>query len=167
MKIAKKNLSGLKNLGGRIKRYASLKGVDEIFEERNCLNNLSHDSIAKMDVGRGSKKGRFSAYAGFDPTSGKLHLGNMAQIVSLVRSGQAGFDLIGLIGGATARIGDPSGKNSERNLLSFDQVDENRRDMTLLLDNLCRNVISVANERNYQGLEIINPDVRKPIFCVN
>ena len=64
-------------------------------------------------------------YCGFDPTSSSLHIGSLLLILGLMRFQQAGFRPIVLIGGATGLIGDPSGKSSERELLSREKVKEN------------------------------------------
>ena len=53
-------------------------------------------------------------YAGFDPTADSLHVGNLLVLNALMHSLRAGHSAIALIGGATARIGDPSGKKKER-----------------------------------------------------
>jgi tyrosyl-tRNA synthetase len=58
-----------------------------------------------------------SAYAGYDPTSASLHVGNLVPTMLLKRLQLAGHRPIILIGGATGMIGDPSGKSAERNLL--------------------------------------------------
>lgn len=59
-----------------------------------------------------------SAYAGFDPTADSLHMGNLISILTMVRLSILGIRPILLIGGATGLIGDPSGKTTERNMLS-------------------------------------------------
>jgi tyrosyl-tRNA synthetase len=59
-----------------------------------------------------------SGYIGFDPTADSLHIGNLVQIMTLVHFQQAGHKPVALVGGATGMVGDPSGKSSERNLLS-------------------------------------------------
>lgn len=51
-------------------------------------------------------------YAGFDPTADSFHIGNLLVITSLLRSSLFGCKPIALLGGATALIGDPSGRNS-------------------------------------------------------
>ena len=63
------------------------------------------------------KKEVVSGYIGFDPTADSLHVGSLAQIMTLVRFQKAGHKPIALIGGATGMVGDPSGKSQERNLL--------------------------------------------------
>ncbi|XP_071954001.1 tyrosine--tRNA ligase, mitochondrial-like [Antedon mediterranea] len=64
-------------------------------------------------------------YCGFDPTASSLHIGNLLAIIGLIHCQRAGHNGIALIGGATASIGDPSGKSKERDPLSVDQVAQN------------------------------------------
>ena len=65
---------------------------------------------------------KVSAYIGFDPTSKSLHVGNLLPIMGLVRLQKAGHTPIALVGGGTGLIGDPSGKSSERSILSKDAI---------------------------------------------
>ena len=58
-----------------------------------------------------------SAYAGYDPTSASLHVGNLVPTIMLKRMQLAGHRPIIVVGGATGMIGDPSGRSSERNML--------------------------------------------------
>lgn len=97
-----------------------------------------------------------SAYAGFDPTSNKLHLGNLMQIVSLCRASLYGFRPIFVVGGATGKIGDPSGKSSERNLLSDDLLEANKQSMTSNLTGLVRSLAHYVNSRQAEyGLQTL------------
>ncbi len=66
-----------------------------------------------------------TGYAGFDPTAKSLHIGNLVPIMMLTHFQRAGHKPIALVGGATGMIGDPSGKSSERNLLSEEALAEN------------------------------------------
>ncbi|SEG89485.1 tyrosyl-tRNA synthetase [Thermomonospora echinospora] len=66
--------------------------------------------------------GPVTLYCGFDPTAPSLHLGNLIQILTLRRFQRAGHRPIGLVGGATGLIGDPSGKSAERTLNSEEVV---------------------------------------------
>ena len=66
-----------------------------------------------------------SGYIGFDPTSDSLHIGSLVQILILMHFQKSGHKPIVLIGGATGMIGDPSGKSTERNLLSQDDLEKN------------------------------------------
>jgi tyrosyl-tRNA synthetase len=58
--------------------------------------------------------GQVTCYVGFDPTASGLHIGNLVQLLTLRRLQLAGHRPIGLVGGATGLIGDPSGKSEER-----------------------------------------------------
>jgi tyrosyl-tRNA synthetase len=66
-----------------------------------------------------------SAYIGFDPTADSLHIGSLVPILLLVHLQKAGHKPIALVGGATGMVGDPSGKNEERNLLSEEVLRKN------------------------------------------
>ncbi|MGZ3885469.1 MAG: tyrosine--tRNA ligase [Bacteroidia bacterium] len=71
------------------------------------------------------KKEQVTGYIGFDPTADSLHVGNLVQIMTLMRFQQAGHKPVALIGGATGMVGDPSGKSQERNLLDEDTLNKN------------------------------------------
>ena len=70
-------------------------------------------------------QGPATLYAGFDPTADSLHVGNLVPLLALRRFQDYGHHPIALAGGATGMIGDPSGKSSERNLQTADQVSAN------------------------------------------
>ena len=76
-----------------------------------------------------------TVYCGFDPSAKSLQAGNLVSIMVLKRFQEAGHKVIALVGGATGLIGDPSGKSAERNMLSVEQVEENKRGIR---DNLSR-----------------------------
>ena len=65
------------------------------------------------------------AYIGFDATAPSLHVGSMVQIMMLRRLQQAGHKPIVLMGGGTTKVGDPSGKDESRKLLSAEDIDAN------------------------------------------
>jgi tyrosyl-tRNA synthetase len=70
-------------------------------------------------------KGIALAYIGFDPTAPSLTIGNYVQIMLLTFFQRAGHQPVVLMGGATGRIGDPSGKDKERELKTADELDKN------------------------------------------
>jgi tyrosyl-tRNA synthetase len=70
-------------------------------------------------------KGPITGYCGFDPTASSLHAGNLVAMMSLVHLQRAGHRPVALVGGGTGMIGDPSGKATERQLLTPELVDEN------------------------------------------
>ncbi len=64
-------------------------------------------------------------YIGFDATASSLHVGSLVQIMMLRRMQQTGHKPIVLMGGGTTKVGDPSGKDESRKLLSVDDIDNN------------------------------------------
>ena len=103
------------------------------FEWRGLLEEVSDPNLEKILTQQ-----KLTVYAGFDPSSSSLQIGNLVGILALMRFQQAGYRPIALIGGATGMIGDPSGKNAERNLLAPQKVAENvakiRRQLEHFLD---------------------------------
>lgn len=72
-----------------------------------------------------ASKGPVAAYVGFDPTANSLHLGNFLGIIALMYCQRAGVRPVAVVGGATGLIGDPSGKTSERQMLTKEMVAAN------------------------------------------
>src|SRR3954449_4838166 len=70
-------------------------------------------------------KGIVSAYVGYDATAPSLHVGNLVSIMLLRRLQQAGHKPIVLMGGGTTKVGDPSGKDESRKLLTAETIDAN------------------------------------------
>ena len=66
-----------------------------------------------------------AVYCGFDPTGDSLHVGHLMGQLTLARFQRAGHHVIALAGGATGMVGDPSGRSSERNLLTREQLAHN------------------------------------------
>jgi tyrosyl-tRNA synthetase len=76
------------------------------------------------------------AYVGFDPTADSLHLGNLVGIVALEWMRKCGHTPVVVLGGATGRIGDPSGKSSERPRLREETLESNVRSLRAFFDHL-------------------------------
>lgn len=68
---------------------------------------------------------KVTVYNGFDPTADSMHVGHLVPMVGLARLQRFGHHPIALAGGGTGMIGDPSGRSSERNLLSQDEIAHN------------------------------------------
>ena len=92
-----------------------------LLDERGYIHQVTEpeafDALAEKEV--------VSAYVGFDATAPSLHVGNLVSIMMLRRLQQAGHRPIVLMGGGTTKIGDPSGKDESRQLLSEAKIDEN------------------------------------------
>ena len=120
---------------------AALKVLKERGFFKQCTNEELLDEL--LD------KGAVRFYAGFDPTGPSLHCGHLVPLFAMAHLQQFGHKPIALVGGGTARIGDPSGKTEMRKMLTVDQVRANAeslkgqisrfirfdRDKALLLDN--------------------------------
>jgi tyrosyl-tRNA synthetase len=74
------------------------------------------------ELHRALDAGQVTLYGGFDPTAASLHIGNLVLLLTMRRLQLAGHRPIGLVGGATGLIGDPSGKSAERSLNSPEVV---------------------------------------------
>jgi tyrosyl-tRNA synthetase len=85
------------------------------FQQCTDIDGLS----ARMD------EGPITFYVGCDPTGPSLHIGHMVPFFALRHLRDAGHRGIALIGGGTARIGDPSGKTEMRKMITYDQIDDN------------------------------------------
>lgn len=79
-------------------------------------------------------KGPITFYVGCDPTGPSLHIGHMVPFFALRHLRKAGHHGIALIGGGTARIGDPSGKTEMRKMISYEQIDSNVEHIKAQLD---------------------------------
>jgi tyrosyl-tRNA synthetase len=77
-----------------------------------------------------------AAYCGFDPTKDSLTIGNLVPLLLLRRFQQAGHRPVVIIGGGTGMIGDPSGKDSERQLLTLEQIAANVAGQRVIFERL-------------------------------
>ncbi len=92
-----------------------------LLEERGHIHQLT-DAVALDAL---ACKETITAYVGFDPTAPSLHVGNLASIMLLRRIQQAGHRPIVIMGGGTAKVGDPSGKDDVRKMLTDAQLKSN------------------------------------------
>lgn len=84
-----------------------------------CTDDAALDEAARTGIVTG--------YIGYDCTAPSLHVGNLISILMLRRLQQAGHRPIVVIGGGTTKVGDPSGKDEARQLLTQDQINENKK----------------------------------------
>ncbi|CAG9460387.1 unnamed protein product [Pedinophyceae sp. YPF-701] len=96
------------------------RNVIEVLRERGLIQDVTSPDIETLC---GSKS--VSVYCGFDPTADSLHLGNLLGILVLSWFQRCGHQPVALIGGATGRVGDPSGKSAERPVLAEEQIEAN------------------------------------------
>jgi tyrosyl-tRNA synthetase len=84
------------------------------------------------------QKEQVIAYIGFDCTAPSFHVGNLVQIMTLRRLQQTGHKPIVVMGGGTTKVGDPSGKDDVRQLLSAETIEENKRSLFRIFENFLR-----------------------------
>ena len=93
----------------------------KLLDERGYIHQVTDaaalDALASKEV--------VSAYIGFDATASSLHVGSLVQIMMLRRLQQAGHKPIVLMGGGTTKVGDPSGKDESRKLLTNEEINAN------------------------------------------
>ena len=84
-----------------------------------------HQSTDAAGLDALAAKGIIPGYIGFDATAPSLHVGSLVQIMMLRRLQQAGHKPIVVMGGGTTKVGDPSGKDESRKLLTADTIAAN------------------------------------------
>ena len=93
----------------------------KVLKERGFVEWSSHNE----ELDEHFLNNMVTGYIGFDPSADSLHVGNLVAIMGLAWMQRLGHRPIALAGGGTGRIGDPSGKSAERNLLSEEQISYN------------------------------------------
>lgn len=109
------------------RRHYSKRNLLELSERAGFVHDVFPPNSHQKFVEHLTSDAR-CVYAGFDPTADSLHVGNLMVIMALLRAQRAGHTPIGLVGGATAKIGDPSGKTSERVSRKFMSVALSRKE---------------------------------------
>ncbi len=124
--------------------------LSEELKYRGLIENVSNEEIyEKLD----NSKVKF--YIGFDPTASSIQIGNFLSVVTMRRLQLAGHTPYILVGGATGMIGDPSGKNVERNLLDGDILNDNvaaiKKQLSKFLDFQGENAAVLVNNFDWIG----------------
>lgn len=126
--------------------------MNNIFDEMQ-ERGLIYQSIDSENLREILGREKVVCYAGFDPTADSLHIGHLASILQLVRMQRAGHTPIALLGGATGRIGDPSGRNDMRPMITQEQRDENVRkigaQIASFFDPNCSNKLVIVNNDDW------------------
>jgi len=126
------------------------ENILDVLRSRGLVEQVTGDAEGK-ELKELCDKTSIAAYVGFDPTADSLHLGNLLGILVLRWFQRCGHIPIALIGGATGKVGDPSGKSSERPVLD---------DATIQ-----RNVEGI--KANIQQVLTSEPGLPEPIFVNN
>ncbi len=100
-----------------------VKSADAFFRELEWRGFL--EGTTGEDIETFLCESRRTMYVGFDPTASSLHLGSLIPVMALAHAQRHGHRPLALVGGGTGLIGDPSGKSSERTLLTREKTEEN------------------------------------------
>ena len=98
-----------------------MKNVFDTLAERGFIEQASNEEEVRRLLGQPP----LTFYIGFDPTADSLHVGHFIPVVVMMHMQKAGHRPIALVGGGTGMIGDPSGRNDLRQVMSVEQIDAN------------------------------------------
>ncbi|MDI3305979.1 MAG: tyrosine--tRNA ligase [Acetobacteraceae bacterium] len=99
-------------------------------QERGYIHQVTDEAALDARL----REGQVTAYVGFDCTADSLHVGHLLSIMLLRLLQRTGHRPVALIGGGTTKIGDPSGRDESRQLLSEAQIEENKRGIRRTFD---------------------------------
>ena len=129
-----------------------------VLQERGFIHQCS--DLAGLDVR--AKNGELVAYIGFDCTARSLHVGSLLPIMLLRWLQRTGGKPIVLVGGGTTRVGDPSGKDESRKLLSVEDIEANKAELQKVFASFLRfgaganDAVMVDNAEWLTGLKYID-----------
>ena len=96
------------------------KTVYDVFIERGFIDQVTDEGkIGEL------LEGKVTCYIGFDPTASSFHVGNLVPIMSLAQMQRHGHRPIALVGGGTGLVGDPSGKDEMRQIMTKEEIRQN------------------------------------------
>ena len=132
-----------------------MSNVIDCLKSRGLIDTVSSEELHKR------ADTPLKVYVGFDPTADSLHLGNLLGIVALRWFQKYGHTPVVILGGATGRIGDPSGKSKERPFLDEASIEHNvaqiRKNFERVLDFTCPNApIMLNNDLWFSEFKLID-----------
>jgi len=111
------------------------------FEWRGLLHQVTDETVDERLAERA-----VTLYCGFDPTSSSLQVGNLLPLMMMGFFRRHGHRPLALVGGATGLIGDPSGKDEERNLLGEEQLEAHRARIAEQIDRILGRAVEMHPE---------------------
>jgi tyrosyl-tRNA synthetase len=146
--------------------------MNRLFEELEARGLIKQSTIELERLKTILNGPSISLYAGFDPTKSSLHVGHLIPIMILSHMQRAGHRPICVVGGGTALIGDPSGRDSMREMLTEEKIQENMRGIKSQLSrfiDFTDEKALLVNNYDWLGFENYIDFIRKigPHFTVN
>ena len=124
-----------------------------ILEELSWRGFIKDVTSPKLDEALADDS--LTLYCGFDPTARSLHVGNLLGIMALAHFQRHGHNPLALVGGATGRIGDPSGKDEERELLNEETLQANIDAIEAQLQDITQRTSADADDSG-RPMEVVN-----------
>lgn len=115
-----------------------MANVIEVLKERGFIEAMTSEDLQTVF------ENPMRIYAGFDPTSDSLHVGNLVAIMGLAWFQKFGHTPVAIAGGATGMVGDPSGKSTERPLLDEKTIQKNLEGIQHNLETVLKNEMHAA-----------------------
>lgn len=113
------------------------------------------ETVSSEDLYALTEPGRlkFKLYCGADPTAKSLHLGNLLPLMVLLHFRLRGHDVVGLVGGATGQVGDPSGRTTERTQIDQKVRDDNVHHIQHQMETFLERGVEYARSRQFPVAE--------------
>ena len=126
-------------------------GLLPFLEERGFVKQIAGD---RNTLGRLLRSRNVGFYAGIDPTAPSLHLGHLLPLMVLFWVSLHGHNAVSLVGGATARVGDPSGRLTSRAKTAENVQEANFKAMLVQTGELWKSVMKYAQRHGYKDEQI-------------
>ena len=130
-------------------------GIYEELQARGLIAQVTDEELIRDLI----NAGKATFYIGFDPTADSLHVGHFMALCLMKRLQEAGNKPIALIGGGTAMIGDPSGRNDMRSMMTPEIIDHNvecfKKQMSRFIDFSEGKALLVNNADWLMGLNYV------------
>ena len=127
----------------------------QIFKDRNLFNQCTNEK----ELNNLLNKKKIVFYIGFDATADALHAGSLVQLRAIKTLIRNGHKAVVLLGGGTTKIGDPSGKDSSRKILSYEEIQKNINNFKKIFEHYFRdfkdNITFINNDEWLSKLNYI------------
>ncbi|UNI23368.1 Tyrosine--tRNA ligase [Purpureocillium takamizusanense] len=122
--------------------------VWDVLDERGYIKDVAGNTDKIKEIMRVK---RIGAYVGVDPTADSMHIGHLLPFMPLFWMWFHGYPAVTLLGGATARIGDPTDRLTSREHMSNSDISKNVTKLHFQLSRLWRNVVSLRDKYGYEA----------------